>query len=74
MVHVADTGFGIPADSLENIFERFYRVKNKKTRYINGTGLAIVIFFLVIGRKKTYSDKKYFIYNKQDLAWGKLFK
>jgi len=43
MIHVADTGFGIPADLLENIFERFYRVKNEKTRYINGTGLGLSI-------------------------------
>jgi two-component system, OmpR family, phosphate regulon sensor histidine kinase PhoR len=42
-IHVADTGLGIPADALENIFERFYRVKNEKTRYINGTGLGLAI-------------------------------
>ncbi len=42
-IHVADTGLGIPADALGNIFERFYRVKNEKTRYINGTGLGLAI-------------------------------
>lgn len=42
-IHVADNGLGIPADALENIFERFYRVKNEKTRYINGTGLGLAI-------------------------------
>jgi len=25
------------------IFQRFYRVKNEKTRYINGTGLGLAI-------------------------------
>ncbi|MCP4721530.1 MAG: response regulator [Desulfobacteraceae bacterium] len=43
MIHVADTGLGIPADAMENIFDRFYRVKNEKTRYINGTGLGLAI-------------------------------
>ncbi|MCP3944610.1 MAG: response regulator [Desulfobacteraceae bacterium] len=43
MIHVADTGFGISPDALENIFERFYREKNEKTRYINGTGLGLAI-------------------------------
>jgi two-component system phosphate regulon sensor histidine kinase PhoR len=43
MIHVADTGLGISPDLLENIFERFYRVKNEKTRYINGTGLGLAI-------------------------------
>ena len=42
-IHVVDNGLGIPADALENIFERFYRVKNEKTRYINGTGLGLAI-------------------------------
>jgi len=42
-IHVADTGLGIAQDALENIFERFYRVKNEKTRYINGTGLGLAI-------------------------------
>jgi len=42
-IHVADNGLGISADALENIFERFYRVKNEKTRHINGTGLGLAI-------------------------------
>ena len=40
---VADTGFGIPAEDLERIFSRFFRVKNEKTRYITGTGLGLPI-------------------------------
>ena len=43
MIHVADTGLGISLEAQENIFERFYRVKNEKTRYINGTGLGLAI-------------------------------
>ena len=42
-VQVSDTGFGIEAKHLENIFDRFYRVKNEKTRYITGTGLGLPI-------------------------------
>jgi signal transduction histidine kinase len=42
-VAVSDTGLGIEAQYLEKIFERFYRVKNEKTRYITGTGLGLPI-------------------------------
>jgi two-component system, OmpR family, phosphate regulon sensor histidine kinase PhoR len=42
-VRVQDNGFGIEAKYLEKIFERFYRVKNEKTRYITGTGLGLPI-------------------------------
>jgi PAS domain S-box-containing protein len=42
-LHVADTGLGIAEDELEHIFDRFYRVKNEHTRYINGTGLGLAI-------------------------------
>jgi len=42
-LHVADTGFGIPEDALEQIWDKFFRVKNEKTRFINGTGLGLAI-------------------------------
>ncbi|MCP3952123.1 MAG: response regulator [Desulfobacterales bacterium] len=42
-VQINDNGFGIEAKHLENIFDRFYRVKNEKTRYITGTGLGLPI-------------------------------
>jgi signal transduction histidine kinase len=28
---------------VDHIFDRFFRVKNEKTRYINGTGLGLAI-------------------------------
>jgi signal transduction histidine kinase len=42
-VTVTDNGFGIEADKLDKIFDKFYRVKNDKTRYITGTGLGLSI-------------------------------
>jgi signal transduction histidine kinase/FixJ family two-component response regulator len=42
-IHVKDTGIGIPETELERIFDRFYRVKNRDTRYIVGTGLGLAI-------------------------------
>ena len=42
-VKIADTGFGIEEKHLDDIFKRFYRVKNEKTRFITGTGLGLPI-------------------------------
>jgi two-component system phosphate regulon sensor histidine kinase PhoR len=42
-VQVIDNGYGIEPKHLENIFDRFYRVKDAKTRYITGTGLGLPI-------------------------------
>jgi signal transduction histidine kinase len=43
LVSVEDNGFGIEAKYLDQIFEKFYRVKNDKTRFITGTGLGLPI-------------------------------
>jgi len=42
-VMVRDNGFGIEARHVDKIFNRFYRVKNDKTRFITGTGLGLPI-------------------------------
>lgn len=45
MVHVdiQDTGYGIPATDLPNIFKRFYRVRNNGHDEIEGNGLGLAI-------------------------------
>ena len=40
---VIDNGFGIPESHIAKIFDRFYRVKDDRTRYITGTGLGLPI-------------------------------
>ena len=38
-----DNGFGIEERHRERIFDKFYRIKNDRTRYITGTGLGLPI-------------------------------
>ena len=42
-LQVRDEGIGIPADELERIFERFYRVDNSVTQRVGGTGLGLAV-------------------------------
>jgi signal transduction histidine kinase len=40
---VADTGFGIPADQLDRVFERFQQVEDMQAGKPKGTGLGLLI-------------------------------
>jgi signal transduction histidine kinase len=43
VVRVQDNGIGIAEADLPYVFDKFYRVKNKKTEMISGTGLGLSI-------------------------------
>ncbi len=43
LITVADTGLGISAEEQANLFQKFYRIKNEKTKLISGTGLGLWI-------------------------------
>ncbi len=60
-VTVADSGIGIPKESVDHIFERFYRVDKSHSREIGGTGLGLAIARSAIvmhrGAIKVYSKE-----------------
>jgi signal transduction histidine kinase len=42
-INVKDTGFGIPEDAQESIFEEFFRVDNTINQEVKGTGLGLTL-------------------------------
>jgi signal transduction histidine kinase len=50
IIHIKDTGYGIPAKDLPFIFDRFYRVRNEDVKDIEGNGLGLAIVKSIIER------------------------
>jgi signal transduction histidine kinase len=49
-ITVTDEGVGIPADSINNIFDRFYRVDKSRSRDVGGSGLGLSIVKAAVER------------------------
>jgi two-component system sensor histidine kinase CiaH len=47
---VEDTGVGIPKESLDHVFERFYRVDKSRSREMGGFGLGLSIVKAIVDR------------------------
>jgi two-component system phosphate regulon sensor histidine kinase PhoR len=66
-LRVQDDGPGIPAESLERVFERFYRVDKARAREQGGTGLGLSIVKHIVA---SHGGK---VWAKSDLGKGTAF-
>lgn len=67
IISVADNGIGIPAEDLGHIFQKFYRVDNRQTREIGGTGLGL---YLVKQRAENMGGR---VWAESDYGHGSVF-
>lgn len=51
-IEIQDTGIGIPADSLDKVFEPFYTVDKNRSRQSGGTGLGLALVKQLIEKQK----------------------
>lgn len=49
VVHVSDTGPGIPEDQWTRIFDRFFRLDHSRSRRTGGTGLGLALCRTILG-------------------------
>jgi two-component system phosphate regulon sensor histidine kinase PhoR len=49
-IDISDTGIGIPAEELPNIFDEFFRASNAKKKEKEGTGLGLSIVKQIVER------------------------
>jgi signal transduction histidine kinase len=52
VLSVEDTGAGIPLESINHIFERFYRVDKSRSRAVGGSGLGLSIVKAIVDAHK----------------------
>ncbi|MBC8469804.1 MAG: HAMP domain-containing histidine kinase [Planctomycetes bacterium] len=50
VIEIADTGIGIPADELEDVFDEFFRASNARKFQKDGTGLGLSIAKYIVER------------------------
>ena len=49
-IDISDTGIGIPADELANVFDEFFRATNARESEKDGTGLGLSIVKQIVER------------------------
>lgn len=52
MIHVEDSGIGIPQEDLKRIFERFYRTDKSRNRKTGGAGVGLAIAKTIVQAHK----------------------